>query len=252
MRKKLLFLIIFTIYLFILSFVEGIFNIAASNAAPTPTTSNTQQIKDQLIENIASRVAELKLVEKRGFIGTVTDTSNTQITVSDIKNNTRFIDVDELTKFSSPLTKGSFGISDITKGASLGMLGLYNKQSRRLLARFVNVIILPKFIHGHVSEIDSKNYTLIIAAEKGRNITVDVGNTTKILSYSKDIEIARSSFSKIERDESVIIIGFTDLKNQDIIIAKRIILFPDLPKTPKPNETTIPSTGSGTITPITR
>lgn len=245
MKKKLLFFTIFTIYYLI-------FNIAASNAAPTPTTSNTQRIKDQLIENIASRVAELKLVEKRGFIGTVTDTSNTQIAVSDIKNNTRFIDVDELTKFSSPSAKGSFGISDITKGANIGALGLYNKQSRRLLARFVNVIILPKFIHGQVSEIDGKNYTLIITAEERRNITVDVGNTTKTLSYTKG-KLTRSGFSKIEKDESIIVVGFTDIKNQDRIIAERIILFEDLPKTPKPNETTIPATGSGEkITPTTK
>jgi hypothetical protein len=65
----------------------------------------TDQISDQLITNIASRVAQLKLVEKRGIIGVVTNTTNTQITVTDSQNNTRFIDVDELTKFSNPIAR---------------------------------------------------------------------------------------------------------------------------------------------------
>ena len=77
--------------------------------ATTPTSADdSTQIRDQLITNIASRVAQLKLVEKRGIIGEVTESTNVQITVTDSQNNTRFIDVDELTKFSDPNTKGSF------------------------------------------------------------------------------------------------------------------------------------------------
>ena len=78
-----------------------------------------------------------KLVEKRGIIGTVTDSSDTQITVTDIAGNIRFVDVDELTKFYSSDSK-TFGISDIKNGMTIGVLGLYNKQSRRILAREVN------------------------------------------------------------------------------------------------------------------
>jgi len=244
MKKKLLFLTIFTIYYLL-------FTISAS-ASPTPTTSTTQQIKDQLIENIASRVAELKLVEKRGFIGTVTDISNTQITLSDTKDKTRFVDVDELTKFSSPSTKESFGISDITKGTMLGVVGLYNKESRRLLARFVNVIVLPIFIHITADSIDSKNYTLDVTTEKGK-LTIDVQTSTKILSYSRDTGTIRSAFSKIQENEHIIVVGFTDLKNKNIIIADRIILFPEIPSTLRVNETTPSATQSGEkTTPITQ
>src|SRR3990167_5837024 len=130
MKQTLLLFLIFN-FLYFVSPVNA--------ATPTPENKN-QEIKDQLISNIASRVAQLNLVEKRGIIGKVTEATNTQITLSDIKGDTRFVDVDELTKFSSPNAKGTFGISDITKDATVGILGLYNKESRRILARFVNVI----------------------------------------------------------------------------------------------------------------
>ena len=245
MERSILLTVIFTIYYLI-------FTISAS-ASPTPTTTDDQQIKEQLIESIASRVAELKLVEKRGIIGTVTDVSNTQITISDVQSKTRFIDVDELTKFSSPSAKGSFGISDITKGTTLGVLGLYNKESRRLLARFVNVLTLPKFIYATVDSIDNRNFMLNITTEDKKNLIADIQNSTKISSYSKNAGITRSSFSKIRESDDIIVIGFGLASNENIVGALRIILLTDLPKIPKSNETTVPATASGErSTPTTR
>jgi len=237
MKTLIILLTILTAYYLLLT--------TASNAQTPTETSDIKELKEQLIENIASRVAELNLVEKRGIIGTVTDVSNTQIVLSDTKNNTRFIDVDELTKFSSPSAKGSFGISDITKDTTLGVLGLYNKESRRLLARFVNVIVLPKFIHSTVDSIDSKNFTLDIITEEGKKTTIDVQTSTKILFYSKEAGITRSGFSKIKENEHIIVIGFVDVKNKDIIIAERIILFPEIPSVLRLNQTTTSSTESG-------
>ena len=105
----------------------------AQTAAPTVADDTVDDKINSLKDKIASRVAELKLVEKRGFYGAVIEISGTQLTVTDQKNATRFIDVDELTKFSSPSAKESFGISDITKGTKIAIIGLYNKQSKKEL-----------------------------------------------------------------------------------------------------------------------
>ena len=65
-----------------------------------------QRIKDI----VASKVAELNLVEKRGIVGKLKENSNMHLVISDIKSNTRNIDVDELTKFSISGTKGKDNI----------------------------------------------------------------------------------------------------------------------------------------------
>lgn len=234
--KKFLLIIIFAIYIFALSSVEGL---TASDSTPTPTDSESsksdslnQQI-NALKNRIASRVAQLKLVEKRGIIGRVTNVSDTQITVSDFESNKRFIDVDELTRFSSPSVKGAFGISDVTQGTNIGVLGLYNKESRRILARFVNVLNIPKIIHGTVTLVDSKNYTLKVSTEDNKEIAFDVETTTKTLSYSKDAGLNRSGFSKIKENERIIVIAKDDSKNKNNITASKIILLPNIPKNPK-------------------
>lgn len=231
---------------------------AVSNPTPreslTPIQSGlTQQQINALTNKIASRVAQLKLVDKRGAIGKVTDVSNTQITLSDMSGNTRFVDVDEFTKFNSD--SKSFGISDIEKGQKIGVLGLYNKQSRRILARFVEVLQIPDFIHGIVSSIDENNFSLGVLMEKDKQINIDVENSTKTFSFDNEkSELVKSGFSKIKVGENIIIIGFTSKTNSGVINASKIILLPDIPKNPKIKtliKPTITETPTSSPTPTT-
>lgn len=242
---------------------------AVVKATPTPTLSpttqplnNLEQQISNLKDKIASRVAQLKLVDKRGIIGTVTDVTQTQITLNDTKGNTRFVDVDELTKFSSPSAKSTFGISDITKGSTLGILGLYNKESRRILARFVDVLILPVYFSGAVTDLDSKNFNLTILTADKTTYSVDIENVTKTSAYD-GTTLMKSGFSKITVAERVTVVGFPDKNDPKHIIATRVLLFPTLPIDPhitvvKPQElqlqgTVVPATGSGKkLTPLSR
>ncbi|MDO8657752.1 MAG: hypothetical protein Q7K55_03360 [Candidatus Levybacteria bacterium] len=224
----------------------------AENSSPTPTIKTTEppnaNIINELKDRIASRVAQLNLVERRGAIGSVTEVSDTQITVNDPQDNTRFIDVDELTKFSSPSAKEAFGISDISKGSKIGVLGLFNKQSKRLLARFVDILILPKSVHGFISGIDRENFTINITSEKGEETLADIETTTKVKSYTKEDGLIKSGFSKIQENMRVILIGFTDTKDKNRVVASRIILFPEIPVNQK-IPLSKPATDTNEITP---
>ena len=217
----------------------------------------TPTINQKLLDEIASKTAQLNLVEKKGIIGVVTYSSDTQITLTDIKGNTRFIDVDELTKFYSP-SSTTFGISDVTKGSTLGVLGLYNKQSRRILARAVDALTPPsKIIYGAISATDKTNFEITVTKENNGKIVAEVESITKTYSYSSG-NIVKSGFSKIAVPEMVIVIGSPDKQDSNKIIGERIILFPDIKISPNINLATdnsqiVPSTGSGRkLTPIVR
>ena len=234
-RQKAKFLfIIFSLYI-VYSILYAHHTHRVNAVSPTPQViplneKLNNQIND-LKERIASRVAQLKLVERRGIIGTVTDISNTQITLSDLKDETRFVDVDELTKFSSSSSK-DFGISDIGKETKLGILGLYNRESKRLLARFIEVVSTPKFYHGVITSVNDKNFTLTISLTDNKQVTTDIENTTKTFLFTKANGLTKSGFSKIEMSTRILVVGFPDKKDKDKIIATRVILFPELPKNP--------------------
>lgn len=199
-------------------------------STPSPTANPTdaqdldriQKIKDL----VASKVAELKLVEKRGIVGIVKEANSTQITITDTKDAIRIIDIDELTKFQKDGGATSFGISDIQKGASLSFIGLYNKETKRLLARFVaKSVSIPLSFEGIVTSKDTKNFTLTLVDDKGTKKTIDVSSSTKTSLYTKADGTAKSGFSKVETGQRMIVIGFADLKEQNMINAARIIYF---------------------------
>lgn len=249
--KKVLFIFLIFLSLSLISVLNSY--------AQTSTPSPVQQQIDELKDRIASRVAQLKLVEKRGIIGAATDSSDTQITLTDIKGNTRFVDVDELTKFSSDNSTGSFGISDIKKGMTLSVLGLYNKQSRKILARSVLEISLSKMIHGYISTVDSDNFIINIATDSNEQFQVSVETTTKTLSYDKTSgNLVRSGFSKVKTGQKIFATGDLDKTDNKKISADRIITFPDIVRQSKltpasPSATITPSTGSGKkLTPIVK
>lgn len=243
------YIISFLLILFGVSLVSPAF--AVVKTTPTPTADVSQEIYNELQSRIASRVAQLNLVQKKGIMGTVTDISNTQMSITDVNDNSKFIDVDELTKFVSSSDK-SFGISDIHKGDVIGVLGLYNKQSRRILARFITIIKMPLIFNGVVTGIDRKNYTLQVVTNDNKQVSIDVESVTKTSSYSNGTS-AKSGFSKIATNQRITVAGFYDVKDSSKIIASRIIIFPDLPVNPIIDlqkfgiyDTSVtPSTGSG-------
>lgn len=232
-----------TIALTVLSILMFLaFAIRTDAATPTPTPETkpskaalneklNEQI-NQLKEKIASRVSELNLVERRGMIGTVTETSGSKITMKDVQGNTRFVDVDEITKFSSASNK-SFGLSDITKGTKISVLGLYNKQSKRILARFINASADPVFLNGVIATIDPKNFFITIVTAEQKQIKLDVQTSTKIFTYDKEEGLIKYGFSKFETGDRIAAIGFPDKKDASTIVPNRVIDLSNLSSNPK-------------------
>jgi len=225
--------------------------LAASAATPTAN----QTLLEKLGNEIASKTAQLNLVEKRGIIGVVADSSSTQITLTDPNGNTRFVDVDELTKFSSSTNK-SFGISDVTKGTTLGVLGLYNKQSRRILARDIDVMdAFPSIIFGEIAAIDKTNFEITVVKENGGKAVIEIETITKTYTLTAGT-LVKSGFSKIQATQAISITGFPDKQDSNKIMASKIIILPNIqlsydlsPASP----TIAPSTGSGVkLYPITK
>ena len=119
----------------------------AQEEATTPAKpkSKIEEIK----EKIASTVAQLNLVSKKGFVGQISKLEKTQITIE--KNGeARIVEIDELTKYQELTDKKRTDITfaDLDVGDYLVAVGLYNKESRKLLGRFILVKDIPVNING--------------------------------------------------------------------------------------------------------
>ncbi len=217
----------------------------ATTVSPAVSEKLNEKLNSQinkLKDKIASRVSELNLVEKRGITGIVSEVSTNKITLTDLNGKTKLVDIDEITKFSSSSAKGTFGLSDLTKGTKVNVLGLYNKQSKRILARFIRTAVNPVFLTGTIYEIDIKNRTMNIALEDKKTTKIDIIPTTKISTYSKDDGLAKILLTGINTGERVAIIGFPDKTDTAMIVAERVTVLPGLPQNPQISVSIVPPT----------
>lgn len=189
---------------------------AKGGATPTPDKNVTE-----LKERIATQVARLNIIKKRGILGSSSDVSNSQLVIVDIKGNKRFVDVDELTKFEDLKA----GISDLKKDDSVQVLGLYNTESKRMLARFIKKSTRLERLVGEVQDLDDKNFIVEVVLQDATDTKViEIEKTTKIQELEKG-EILKSGFSKIRIGEKIIAVGFT---KDNVLQANRILLLPEL------------------------
>lgn len=241
MNKK----IIVSTIIFSLLFTGQAF--AATTAQPTGANNQTlnNQI-NQLKDKIASRVSQLNLVEKRGIIGTIQDVNSSKVTLLDTKGENRYIDIDEITKFSSAAGSG-ITVSDLKKGMEISVLGIYNKESQRILARFVSVTSVPTRYNGEITSIDKQNYRITMMTDDQKSQNVDIESTTKVSSYTPDAGLTRYGFSKLSVGDRIEAIGYPDKKDASLLITDRLI---DLLNAPKnPNISIVTPTSSPTIAP---
>lgn len=229
MKKILLVLLVGFIVVLnqpVLSFAQTPTVAPSHNQVPKDSKEleNIQKIK----EIVASRVAELDLVEKRGLLGSVKEINGMKIVITDIRGNSRNVDVDELTKFEFG-DKDNTGISDLKKGQTYSFVGLYNKDTERLLARKIDSVdTIPVYFEGALKSINEEDYQLTIVNNEGKEITVDILSSTKTNLASKN-GLIRSGFSKLNVNSRILAIGFWDEKDKSLLSATRVIHFENIP-----------------------
>lgn len=214
----------------------------------TDASSSSSDKIDQIKDKVTNQVEKLDLVEKRGMVGVVEEVSDNQIKINDLNDKIRIIEVDELTKYSSE-ENNSFDLNSIETGVKISAIGLYNKDSEKLLTRFLNEISIPVYLNGVISEVNENEFTINIATEDENNYTVDVENVTKTYSFSEE-ELDQAGFTELKVLQNAIITGFSDPDEENRISATRIVVFPDIPKNPRIHvEAPEPSKESASPTP---
>ncbi len=241
-KIKLSILVLILFILFIASQSTALALVSTNSATPTATSSSDKKAAE-LKEQLKTYVARREIIKKRGVLGTILEVNNHQIILTDVKGNKRFIDVDELTKFSD-LTGKQTGLSDFKSQDRISVIGLYNTESRRLLARFIKVEGGVERLFGEVSDIDSKNASIEILNEDSKETKViDIETITKTQSHTQKEGLVKSGFSKILIGEKILIFGFPKETNK--LTAGRILLLPELSPniklSPAPSPTPTPT-----------
>lgn len=193
-------------------------------AAPTATPSSSSKI-DDLKERLATKVAELRQVQKKAIDGTVKATSVSTITVETKTSDVKIELTDTISVFQTINGKRTTLTTDnIEKGDYLVVFGDYDSTLDLLKAKVIVIEdpIPPRF-SGVISDIDKKNYTVTFTATGGQSYVVDIEKNTEMLARDTEKGIVKGGFSKIEAGDTIHVTGPLEAKKENQLSATRII-----------------------------
>lgn len=234
--KKLI--VLFIILLFI--FTTNTHAAAVITATPSATTfiDKLKQI-EILKEKIATKVAELRKIEKGGILGTVKSSNDTSITITS-KSKELTISYAEDTVFfkmhdgvkSDPLD--SKQAKKLKPGEQIVALGYYDSSGTSLSTKYIYIYNPGVHIIGKIADKDLGNYTITVKEPKG-NTLVDIETYTKIYTYNKKTGFGRGGFSKLKENDVVHIFATLNPKEENRVSATKIVSFTFSPlTTPSP------------------
>lgn len=140
----------------------SIFTIGSVFAAtPAATPSSSSKI-DDLKERLATKVAELRQVQKKAIVGNVKATSVSTITVETKTSDVKIELTDEIKVFQTISGKRTTLTTDnIEKGDYVVVFGDYDATLDLLQAKVIVIQDpLPPRFSGLISAIDKKNFTV--------------------------------------------------------------------------------------------
>lgn len=212
----------------IFAFMTVPIHVYSASATPSATSSPSgetsvqiQQLKDRL----ATKVAELRQLEKRAMYGTVKATTISTITVETLTKDVKIELTDEIKVIQ--ILKGkrtTLTTDDISKGDIVVVYGNYDLTLDLLKAKVVFITSpSPEQIHGVVTARDDKAFTYTVQTNDGVSMIVDFERTTVTRSWTKDSGLEKIGFSKIKINDIVHVLGTKVPKKENRISALRIL-----------------------------
>jgi intein/homing endonuclease len=205
----------------VISFVT-IGSVYAATPAVTPSpSSNIENLKERL----ATKVAELRQVQKKAIDGTVKATSVSTITVETKTSDVKIELTDEINVFQTINGKRTTLTTDnIEKGDYVVVFGDYDATLDLLKAKVIVIEEpLPPRFSGVISDIDKKNFTVTFTATGGQSYLVDIEKNTEMLARDAEKGIVKGGFSKLEIGNIIHVTGVLEAKKENQISATRLI-----------------------------
>jgi len=213
---------------FIIGFVQTVNAVgttASSSATPTATIKENKKIED-LKDRLATKVAELRTIEKRALYGTVKSTSISTFTIETLTKDVKIELTDDIKVVQ--MLKGKrtdLKIENVEKGDVVTVFGDYDTAVEILKAKviFIQSSSETKRIVGVIKETKKADYTIVLNTANDKSYTIDFESTTKTSSWTKDKGIEKAGFTKLSVGDTIVVLGTPDAKKENRLSALRIL-----------------------------
>lgn len=217
----------FTIISFILTFFVNAF-LRSTYAADESTASSDlidklKQI-EILKEKIATKVAEIRNNEKGARGGTVKNIDKNTLTVSTKKGDqTVYYSDDTEIYMLAKQEKTKIPSNKLQEGDRITALGYFDTDKTTLNAKYIYVMPNIISLTGKITDKDTKNFTITISTEDRQSVIMDIETYTRTYSFNLTKKsLDKSGYSKLNKDDTIHVIGTKNEKEDNRISASRI------------------------------
>lgn len=169
----------------------------------TTATSSADMEKIQSLKNkLATKVAELRENQTRGFSGEIAALSKSTFTLV-TKNGEvkiRLSDDTLIYKLGNQKTEGS--IKDLKNTLMVSTLGIYDSEAKQQTANIILIQDSFKYFSGNVTEVNKTSATITIKTVNGETQTLDYEKTTASDEYA-DKSVKKSGLSRINKEDFI-------------------------------------------------
>ncbi len=195
--RHIFFILFICLFLFIASgsVAEEDSTKSAKNVSPTPVNNEKVQ---ELKEKLATKVAEIRENQKRGFYGEISSLAKTTFTLATTNGEIRVrFDTNTQVFDISGSKKSEKTTTDLKNTQTASVLGLYEPDDKTVTAKVLLLHALPRYIQGTISALDKAGANVSLKTDKGETLTVDYERTTKADELSTSGKLAKSGFSRL-------------------------------------------------------
>lgn len=218
-------LLLFTIVAYLL--VVASFALAQENKdASSSPTINEDKVKS-LKEKLATKVAELRQSQTRGFYGEIAALSKTGFTLV-TKNGEvkiRLSDDVAILKLGDKKTEGA--VKDLKNTGMAATIGLFDEDANQQTATAIYLESIPKYVSGEISEVNKSKAIITLKNNKGDQLVVDYEKTTKTSEYDPTKQtVVKSGLSRFVVGDYIEVWGNVSEDDNQKLSAVKILRVP--------------------------
>lgn len=214
-----------------------------SSPSATPTGVTSKKVED-LKDRLATKVAELRQTQRKVMTGVVKSISITTLVVETPTNDIKMELPDTLKVIQYLKGKRTeLTIDDLEPKDPVVVFGEFDTTLSVMTPAVILIQgQLPVNIHGTVTEVDKKGFTISVKTKENLTYIVDYEKTTKLSDWNTMNEaFTTTTFSKIQIGDIVHAVGLPDAKEDHRISAQRILDLRPLSSAPSPTPTIAPT-----------
>jgi hypothetical protein len=214
-------------------FLISTLTLSQANESPkptdaTPTSSVTDDKKvQQLKEKLATKVAELRESQKRGFFGEIAAVAKTSFTLVTNKGEVKVRFTEDTLIYKSGKPKTEAKVAELKNGLTGTVIGMYEEEAKTVTAKIILLQNQSKFTNGEITIIDKDNAALTLKTPDAEGQIVDYEKNTEAAEVNvTDKKISKSGLSRISVGDHILVWGVPAEDDPKKISAVRILRLP--------------------------